>query len=223
MKIIEPSFEILYPKPLQGEEILKRIETAARTCYKSEDKITSDSAETFVEGLIRREHFAMLEHGGDISVRFISNRGFTHELVRHRLASFAQESTRYCNYSKNEFGNEITVVKPYWYDGTEAGESCKNRWKQAMKLNEDAYFTLLNLNLSAQAARGVLPNDLKTEIVITANIREWRHIMALRTAKAAHPDMRRLMEPLLAVFVDRGLEPVFGSIFENNLREIVNG
>ena len=190
VKIIKPSFEIL--TPVNGAEILKLIEIAGRTCYKSNDLITEDSAKNFVEKIAKRGHESVLEHY-NITVRFICNRGFTHELVRHRIASFSQESTRYCNYTKDKFGNEITVIKP-----AEVNEGTKEYdiWKQAMENAEKSYMEMVSNGSKPENARGVLPIDIKTEIVITTNLREWKHILKLRTSPAAHPSMRELMIPL---------------------------
>ena len=191
VKIIKPSFEIL--TPINGIEILKLIEIAGRTCYKSNDLITEDSAKNFVEKIAKRGHESVIEHY-NLTVRFICNRGFTHELVRHRIASFSQESTRYCNYTKDKFGNEITVIKPY-----EIKEDSKEYeiWKTAMENAEKSYMEMVENGSKPENARGVLPIDIKTEIVITTNLREWKHILKLRTSPAAHPSMRELMIPLL--------------------------
>ncbi len=191
MKIISPSFEIL--TPLDGQAILKHIELCGRVCYKSEDKITDTSATTFVTSIIKRGHEAVLEHY-DITVKFICDRGVSHELVRHRLASYCQESTRYCNYSKDGFGGEITVIWPYFLS---KGSTAMQHWVWACRQAEDAYFNMLNFGCTPQEARSVLPNSLKTEVVMTANLREWRHFFKLRTAPAAHPQMRELAVPLL--------------------------
>jgi len=199
MQLIEPSFHILIDST--AEILLQAIECAARTCYKSEDKITEDSAEHFVENIIKRGHEAMIEFA-DITVRFIHNRGFTHEIVRHRMCSFAQESTRYCNYSKDKFGNEITFINPYWLTGSE-GSVVLNDYIKTLIAVEEMYMKMIAAGLPPNAARGILPNDLKTEIVVKANIREWRHIFELRTADAAHPDMKRIMIPLLWEFKKR--------------------
>ena len=191
MKIISPSFEIL--TPLDGKTILKHIELCGRVCYKSEDKITDTSAAAFVAGIIRRDHEAVLEHF-NITIKFICDRGVSHELVRHRLASYCQESTRYCNYSKEGFGGEITVIRPaFLVEGTRAFAS----WRGACEAAERSYFSLLEWGCSPQEARSVLPNSLKTEVVMTANLREWRHFFKLRTAPAAHPQMREVAIPLL--------------------------
>jgi thymidylate synthase (FAD) len=194
MKIIKPSYEILTPISKGGVAELKRIETAARTCYKSEDKITKDgtSARKMVKALITRGHEAMLEHS-QLSVKFICDRGVTHEMVRHRICSFAQESTRYCNYSGDKFGNELTFIEPFFFKDN---PTYYNAWKDACKKCEDTYMYLIAHGVTPQEARSVLPNSLKTEIVVTANYREWRSIFKLRCAKDAHPQIREVMIPL---------------------------
>ena len=190
MKIIEPKVELV--KAPAYADILTLVEAAGRTCYKSEDKITEGSAEKFVRGIIRRGHHAVIEHGV-LTVRFTCDRGVSHEIVRHRIASYCQESTRYCNYSNEGFGGEITVISPSW---TSEGLPGYERWKKACMTAEIAYFDLLTEGYSPQAARSVLPNSLKTEVVMTANIREWRHFIQLRAAGAAHPDMRVVAKQL---------------------------
>lgn len=186
MKIIQPSFEIL--NKINRDEVLKHLEKCGRTCYKSEDKITDESAPKFVKMLRDKGHHAMLEFF-DLQVRFIHNRGFTHEMVRHRLVSYAQESTRYCDYA-----GELTVVEPWWLDYDRQEEY--KIWETHMKHCEWAYQTLREKGVKPQAARGVLPIDVKTEICVKANLREWMHIFDLRCSDAAHPDMRRIMIPL---------------------------
>lgn len=195
MRVIEPSYQIL--TAIDGKEILKSLESIARTCYKSEDKIEEGSAERMIAMLIKNGHHAMIEFF-NINVKFVHNRGFSHEMVRHRLCSFAQESTRYCNYSGDKFGGEITVIKPYWFE--EGDKYSKYAWTSTVEDIETVYLNMVEQGLPAQAARGVLPNDLKTEINVGCNLREWRNIFKLRTAKAAHPDMRRVMIPLLQEF-----------------------
>lgn len=198
MKIIPASYKIL--TDLDGPEILRTIERAGRVCYKSEDKITDGSAERFVRSLIEKGHESVLEHVS-ISVRFIVDRGVSHELVRHRVASFSQESTRYCNYSKRTFfGFEITVIAP---TALNLNENSYAHWEWGCKCAEKAYFQMLAMGATPQEARAVLPNSLKTEVVMTANLREWRHILRLRTDKAAHPSMREVMVPLLAELKER--------------------
>jgi len=193
MKIIEPSFEIV---PVNGEEILKNIERAGRTCYKSEDKITADSARKFVAAIIKSGHESVIEHE-KVTARIICDRGVTHEIVRHRIASYSQESTRYCNYGNDKFGNELTFIKPcFWKED----DPKYMTWKYAMKNAEQAYMDLIRLGATPQEARSVLPNSLKTEIVVTMNLREWRHFFKLRTSPAAHPQIREVAIPMLERF-----------------------
>lgn len=196
MQIIKAGYEIL--DTLNGEEILKKIERVARVCYKSEDKITDGSAEKMVKALIKRGHEAMLEHFS-FSVKFIVDRGVSHELVRHRVASFAQESTRYCNYS-----GEVTFIEPtvLGLDSKEDkdGYTARHFWDHSMEVAETAYKSMLKIGATPQEARAVLPNSLKTEIVMTANLREWRHFFSLRacgTTGKPHPQMLEVAVPLL--------------------------
>ena len=201
MKIIKPSYEILTPISDGGIKELQHIEKIGRVCYKSENRITDDgeSAKKFVKMLISNGHEAMIEHSS-LSVKFVVDRGVSHELVRHRIASFAQESTRYCNYSKDKFGNEITVILPCFFDtgmGILSNSLVYQEWKLACECAEEHYFNLLKMGATPQQARTVLPNSLKTEITITANQREWRNFFKLRTAEASHPQMREITIPLL--------------------------
>ena len=201
MKIIKPSYEILTPISDGGIKELQHIEKIGRVCYKSEDRITDDgeSAKKFVKMLISNGHEAMIEHSS-LSVKFVVDRGVSHELVRHRIASFAQESTRYCNYSKDKFGNEITVILPCFFDtgmGVLSNSLVYQEWKLACECAEERYFNLLKMGATPQQARTVLPNSLKTEIIITANYREWRNFFKLRTAEASHPQMKEITIPLL--------------------------
>lgn len=211
MKLIKPYFVIEHLR--SGSDILKSIEKYGRTCYKSEDKITPSSAEKFCRMVVDRGHLSVVEHEC-ATVRFICDRGVTHELVRHRLVSYSQESTRYCNYS----GGVTFIIPPWthWEDSEYTYEDMRDRvvskpspdllWAWSMAQAEKHYLHLLQLDWSPQQARSVLPNSLKTEIVTTANLREWRHIFKLRTSKKAHPQMRELMVPLLIGF--RGAVPV---------------
>lgn len=205
MILVKPSHEIL--TPVDGDQILKGIEVAGRTCYKSEDKITADSARAFVARIVKSGHDSVIEHAS-ISVRFVCDRGVSHEIVRHRLAAYSQESTRYCDYKGG-----VTFVIPSWMNAiiveheTKAGQYPfgistlpEQEWYDSMVNAEASYLFLLRKGWSPQQARSVLPNSLKTEIVMTANIREWRHVLKLRTSAAAHPQMRELMIPLLTEF-----------------------
>ena len=191
MKIIPASVEFI--TPIDGETILKRLELCGRVCYKSEDKITEDSAKKFLANVIKRGHEAVLEHCS-FTVKFICDRGVSHEIVRHRVASYCQESTRYCNYSKEGFGSEITVIGPsFWTRGSDPF----TEWEKAMRAAEESYLNLLDAGCTPQEARSVLPNSLKTEVVMSANIREWRHFLKLRTSAAAHPQIREVANILL--------------------------
>lgn len=214
MKVIKPGYEIL--TDITGNE-LKLIELAGRTCYKSEDKITDESTKKFVSNIIKRGHEAMLEHS-ILSVKFICDRGVSHELVRHRLASFAQESTRYCNYGKNKFGNECTFIEPFFFcwDGTSDrdNDALYNIWLDDCEFSEKTYLRMLELGATPQEARTVLPNSIKTEVVVTMNYREWRHFFKLRAARAtgpAHPQMEEITRPLLEE-VKRLIPVVFDDI-----------
>ncbi|MDR2604360.1 MAG: FAD-dependent thymidylate synthase [Desulfovibrio sp.] len=191
MKIIAPSARILAVD--DAPDILGRLEFAGRICYKSEENITADSAVPFLDRIVRSGHHSVIEHAS-ATAHIICDRGVSHELVRHRLASFSQESTRYADYSGKRFGREITVIRPcFWPEGSPAYMI----WLDAVQRAEAAYFALRDAGVAAQQARSVLPNSLKTEIVITCNMREWRHIFELRCAPAAHPQMREVMLPLL--------------------------
>ena len=201
MNIISAGYNILSPDlddPNAASKIYKQIERVGRVCYKSENNITDESAEKFVRNLIKSGHEAMLEHTS-MSVLFIVDRGVSHEIVRHRIASFAQESTRYCNYAKDKFGNHITVIRPFFFH-KEGREKDINAWNVAMLEAEEQYLKLIANGASPQEARSVLPNSLKTEIVMTANMREWRHFFKLRAAGVTgkpHPQMLEVTVPLL--------------------------
>lgn len=218
MKVIKPSFEILTPISYGGIDELKYIERIARMCYKSEDKITADgsSARKMVGNLIKNGHMAMLEHSL-LSIKFICDRGVSHELVRHRVMSFAQESTRYCNYSKGQFGGEITVIEPFFFDtgvGNASNSLVYEEWKRSCERAERAYMKLLEYGATPQQARTVLPNSLKTEIVMTGNYREWRHFFELRACDKtgpAHPQMKQIAVPAL-LEVKRRIPVVFDDL-----------
>jgi len=204
MILVKPSFKIMeiMGQTVEGES-LRLIELAGRTCYKSENKITEDSYKSFTEMVLKRGHESVIEHSA-MTVKFICDRGVTHELVRHRLCAFSQESTRYCNYKGG-----ITFVIPPWVDLEEGDYSyyviegiyffdgdILNTWADSMAKSEEDYISLIEDGWTPQQARSVLPNSTKTEIVVTANFREWRHIFRLRCSKAAHPQMREIMLPL---------------------------
>lgn len=200
MKIIAPYHEII--SKIDGAEMLRNIELCGRVCYKSEDRITDGSAEKFVGMILKSGHESVLEHE-KITVRFVCDRGVTHEIVRHRIASYSQESTRYCNYSKDKFGGEITFIRPcFWAEDNEKFAV----WKETMQSIEDSYVKLISLGAKPEEARSILPNSVKTEIMVTMNLREWRHFFKLRTAERAHPQIREVAIPLLNEL--KGLVPV---------------
>ena len=219
MKIIKPYVELM--QPIDGDEFLKSIERAGRVCYKSEDKITETSAPEFVKMLIERGHEAMIEHAPSISIKFVCDRGVTHEIVRHRLFSFAQESTRYVNHG----GKDIVFVLPCWFQETYLTTTAmaydfslqqediselnheltpaQEIWFRAMLNAETAYQLMIDEKWTPQQARSVLPNSLKTEIIVTGNAREWRHFFKLRTAKDAHLQMQEVANMALALLKEK--------------------
>ena len=191
MKIINPSYEII--KSISPNDMIKNLERYGRVCYKSESNITQNSANSFVQRIINSGHESVIEHE-KITVKIICDRGVSHEIVRHRIASYSQESTRYCNYTDDKFGNELTFIKPCFWD---QNSNEYNIWYKQMKSVEKNYFSLIDLGSTPEQARSILPNSLKTEIVITMNLREWRHFFKLRTSLKAHPQMREISLPLL--------------------------
>lgn len=194
MNIIEQRHDIL--TNIEALDILKHVELCGRICYKSEGKITEDSYRPFMHVILTKKHESVLEHFS-ISVKFITDRAVTHEIVRHRLAAYSQESQRYCNYSQDKYGNDVTFIKPRWCD---EGSDLYLMWKDSCENSEKVYLDLLKKGVRPENARSILPNSTKTEIVMTANLREWRHVFKLRTSKQAHPDMQALMKPLLVEF-----------------------
>jgi thymidylate synthase (FAD) len=219
MKLIDQSWE-WEQTPIPAATL---IEKAGRTCYKSEDAITKESAIKFCRNIIKRGHLSVIEHAS-ASIRLITNRGVTHELVRHRLASYSQESTRYCNYSKDKFGNELTFIRPVWGPNRLALLSDRNLedydgvFIPSLKRNEKDYFKLLECGWSPQQAREVLPNALKTEIVMTANLREWMHVFSLRCSNAAHPQIRALFLDVLKSFHEEFF-PIFEKLHKKFIKE----
>lgn len=207
MRIIKPYIIV---SDFDPQSIQQNIEKAGRVCYKSEDKITPDSSEKFINQIIKSGHESVLEHQ-IISVKFICDRGITHEIARHRIAAYSQESTRYCRYSQDKFGNEITVIEPYFFKNDPI---TYQYWSEACRVAEKNYMALLDAGCSAQEARSVLPTCLKTEMVVTYNIREWRHFFRLRADKAAHPQMQQLAIPLLLYFKEQ-MPALFGDIEYN--------
>lgn len=203
-KIIEPRIEL--PR-FKSQRILQSIENKARVCYKSEYLESKSRTGELIKRLLSAtpSHESVIEHE-TLSVKFTVDRGVSHELVRHRLSSFSQESTRYCAYDHKRFGNQITVIRPYNLTTKQMHE-----WEQAMCAAEQAYFSLIAAGCTAEMARSVLPNSLKTEVWMSANMREWRHVLRLRTTRAAHPQIRQVMIPLL-IYLQERLEPLFFDI-----------
>ena len=204
MLVIKPSIEIIDMDSY--ENTLKKIEKIGRVCYKSEGKITEDSAEKFIRALLTRQHESVIEHES-VTIRMICDRGVSHEIVRHRIASYSQESTRYCNYAGDKFDNQITVIdlaSGFEYDLSKENDKAKYEvWTKAMEDAEKAYFRMPELGASPQEARSVLPNSLKTEIVVTMNLRSWRNFFRLRVDSHAHPQMREIACKMLLEFKQR--------------------
>lgn len=206
MKIVEQKADVTFYLPENGNSIEKEIEKIGRTCYKSEDRITEESYVKFIKNILQRNHLAMIEFGY-ATARIICDRGISHELVRHRIASFAQESTRYCNYSSEKFDGNISFIKPPGlHEKTE-------KWIEFCEYSESVYFDMVKSGVSPQIARSVLPNCLKTEIVIGANLREWIAIFKLRCDSAAHPQMRLIMFDILKTFSEK-IPCIFREIYE---------
>ena len=204
MKIIPQSVELLWITP--DPEL--QIEKSGRTCYKSTSDLTLTTSRDFCRKMVRSGHHAMIEHAS-ASFRIITDRGISHEIVRHRLASYAQESTRYCNYSKEKFGGELTFIEPLGLDWW-----TKQSWMRVCEVAEEEYLEILSRGFSPQIARSVLPTCLKTELVMTANLREWRHFITLRSSKAAHPQIRLIALAILGILLEQA-----PSIFEDLITE----
>ncbi|MCD8337789.1 MAG: FAD-dependent thymidylate synthase [Lachnospiraceae bacterium] len=208
MIAVRPEVEIL--DMAEYQTILEKIERIGRVCYKSEDRIGEGTAERFIAGIIKSGHESVIEHES-VTVKVTCDRGVTHEIVRHRIASYSQESTRYCNYSKDKFGNQISVIdiaSGFHYDLGDPTDRRKYEiWTAAMESAEKYYFEMLEAGASAQEARSILPNSLKTELVMTMNLREWRHFLKLRLSGGAHPQIREVSQQILEVF--RQELPVF--------------
>lgn len=215
MKIIKAYTELYMQQ--SGIEMLKHIERCGRICYKSESKITHDSCFNFVRKFaIEHGHESMLEHCS-FSVLFVVDRGISHELVRHRIASFSQESTRYCNYRSDRFCDETIVIRPVWLEGKNNSNEYL-MWENACNFSEKYYFELIEKGWTAQQARSVLPNSLKTEVMMTANLREWRYFFKLRAVGEKgkpHQQMLEVTIPLLGK-VKNNIPVVFDDIIVNN-------
>ena len=205
MKIIEPSVELV--NDIDAEKIMRHIELAGRVCYKSESRISDQSAEKFIANIVKSGHESVIEHIS-LTFKIVCDRGVTHEIVRHRLASYSQESSRYCDYSNDKFGGELTFIKPCFW--TEDDENFL-LWKNTMAQLEKNYLEMRKNGARPEQARAILPNSLKTEIFMTCNLREWRHFLKLRTAKNAHPQMRQVSLQILKI-LQKKLPVIFADI-----------
>lgn len=208
MRIIKPFIVV---EDFDSTIMLRKLERAIRTCYKSEGLITGDSAERIIKKVIEGGHHSTLEHE-KITVRIICDRGVSHELVRHRIASYSQESTRYCNYANDRFGNELTFIAPCFWPV----DSLKYKvWVRTLRNIEESYMVLTNDGAAPEQARSILPNSLKTEVVTTFNLREWMHFFKLRCSPRAHPQMRQVAIAILYYFRENGLALLFDDIYIN--------
>lgn len=192
MRIVEPWIKV---EKIDGKKIMKKIERACRTCYRSEGNITEDSYKVLLKNCITRGHESVLEHE-KVTVRIYDDIGSYKDLTRHRFASFSVESTRYCSYDKDKYGNEIAIMNPVYIEDKEV----YNTWKNAMQEMENAYIKMKELGASTDMCREILPHSTAAEYTMTANIREWKHILSLRTTKHVHPSIRQVLIPLLKYF-----------------------
>lgn len=195
MRIVEPWIKV---EKIDGKQIMKRIERACRTCYRSEGKITEDSYKKLIKNCITSGHESVLEHE-KVTVRIYSDIGSYKDLTRHRFASFSVESTRYCSYDKDKYGNEIAIMNPMYIEDKEVYEV----WKKTMEEMEKGYMEMKRLGASTDMCREVLPHSTAGEYTMTANIREWKHILKLRTNKRVHPSIRQVLIPLLKYFKEQ--------------------
>lgn len=206
MRIIKPSCQILWPG--NRDAILKRIERSGRVAYRSENRITKESASAFVQKIVVNGHHSVLEHVS-VSVEATTDRGISHEIVRHRIAAYTQESTRACDYQKEKFKGQIDVVLPSFFWELKKNDQRFQIWLDAMKYAEGAYLGLRLRGVPPEVARSVLPTCLRTKIFITYNLREWKHFFSLRAVRAAHPDMQVIARNLLKKFQTK-LPEIFG-------------
>ena len=203
MKIVEPWVEV---EKIDGTKIMKRIERACRTCYRSEGKITEDSYKNLIKNCITRGHESVLEHE-KVTVRIYSDIGSYKDLTRHRFASFSVESTRYCSYDKDKYGNEIKFINPVYIEDKKVYEL----WQKTMQEIEKNYIEMKKLGATTDMCREVLPHSTAAEYTMTANIREWKHIFSLRANNHVHPSIRQIMIPLLKYF-QKEMPEIYGDI-----------
>ena len=204
MKIVNPYIEV---EKIDGIDIMKKIEKACRTCYRSEGSITEDSYKKLLKNCITRGHESVLEHE-KITVRMYADIGVYKDLTRHRIASFSIESTRYCNYGKDKFDNEIKFIKPC---NIEKGTKLYEKWEKACQDIEKNYLQMAELGATPDQMRMILPHSTASEIVMTANIREWKHVLNLRCSKFVHPSIRQLLIPVLLRF-KKDMPEIFGDV-----------
>ena len=210
MKIVEPWIKV---EKVDGKKIMKRIERACRTCYRSEGKITEDSYKKLLTNCITKGHESVLEHE-KVTTRIYCDLGSYKDLTRHRLASFSVESTRYCSYDKDKYGNEITFMNPIYIEDKEIYEI----WKKTMQEIENGYIKMKQLGATTDMCRELLPHSVAAEYTMTANIREWKHILALRTTSHVHPSIRQVLIPLLKYFKEE-MPEIFGDIeYDENFK-----
>ena len=203
MRLVEPWIKV---EKFDGVKIMKRIERACRTCYRSEDKISEDSYKNLLTNCLNRGHESVLEHE-KITVRIYSDIGSYKDLTRHRFASFSVESTRYCSYNKDKYGNEIAIIDPVYIEDKEVYAT----WKNAMEEMEKSYMKMKELGATTDMCREILPHSTAAEYTMTANIREWKHILELRTTTHVHPAIRQILIPLLLLFKEQ-MPEIFGNI-----------
>jgi thymidylate synthase, flavin-dependent len=203
MRLVEPWIKV---EKFDGIKIMKRIERACRTCYRSEDKISEDSYKNLLTNCLNRGHESVLEHE-KITVRIYSDIGSYKDLTRHRFASFSVESTRYCSYNKDKYGNEIAIIDPVYIEDKEVYAT----WKNAMEEMEKSYMKMKELGATTDMCREILPHSTAAEYTMTANIREWKHILELRTTNHVHPAIRQILIPLLLLFKEQ-MPEIFGNI-----------
>lgn len=203
MRIVEPWIKV---EKIDGKKIMKRIERACRTCYRSEGKITEDSYKNLIKNCINRGHESVLEHE-KVTVRIYNDIGSYKDLTRHRFASFSVESTRYCSYDKDKYGNEISFMDPVYIEDEKVYEV----WKKTMQDIENSYLEMKKLGATTDMCRNILPHSTAAEYTMTANIREWKHIFELRANNHVHPAIRQVMIPLLKYFKEQ-MPDIFGDI-----------
>ena len=195
MRLVEPWIKV---ENFDGVKIMKRIERACRTCYRSEGSATEDSYKNLLKNCLNRGHESVLEHE-KITVRIYSDIGSYKDLTRHRFASFSVESTRYCSYDKNKYGNEISVINPVYMEDKDVYET----WKHGIEEMEKTYMKMKELGATTDMCREILPHSTAAEYTMTANIREWKHILSLRTTNHVHPAIRQVLIPLLLLFKEQ--------------------